>query len=140
FGITDLAGNTVGCAVLCNYSFTTGTLVDTTAPLVVGVSPADQLTGVPINAQVLVQFNKPINQLSLKQVTLSSGGSPVRVIPVLNNGQKNLVLIPVVPLSAGTAYTVNVAGVQDLSGNLLAAPVSARSEEHTSELQSPCNL
>jgi large repetitive protein len=120
-GITDLAGNVVGCAVLCNYSFTTGTLADPNAPQVVGVSPADQLTGVPINAQVVIGFNEPVNQLTLGQVTLSSGGTAVSVVRTLANGQTTLILTPVVPLQAGTAYTVTVAGVQDLSGNALAA-------------------
>ncbi|MGH3846549.1 MAG: Ig-like domain-containing protein [Pseudonocardiaceae bacterium] len=123
-GITDLAGNVVGCAVLCNYSFTTGTLADPNAPQVVGVSPADQLTGVPINAQVVIGFNEPVNQLTLGQVTLSSGGTAVSVVRTLANGQTTLILTPVVPLNAGTQYTVNVAGVQDLSGNTLSAASS----------------
>jgi hypothetical protein len=118
-GITDLAGNVFGCASLCNFSFTTGTTADTTGPLVVGVSPTDQLTGVPINAQVLVQFNEPVSQLTLGQVTLLSGGVPVSTIPVLINGQTTVILTPVVPLSAATTYQVSIAGVQDLSGNQL---------------------
>jgi hypothetical protein len=123
-GITDLAGNVFGCAVLCNFSFTTGTAADTTGPLVTGVSPTDHLTGVPINAQVLVQFNKPVSQLTLGQVALTTGGSPVNTIPVLTNGQTTLILSPVVPLTAATPYQVSVAGVQDLSGNQLGVAVT----------------
>ena len=46
-----------------------------------GVSPADQLTGVPINSQIVVQFNEPLSQLSLNQVVLSAGGSRLRDRP-----------------------------------------------------------
>src|SRR5260370_35736079 len=56
-GITDLSGNLLSCAVLCNYTFTTGTTANATGPSVLGVSPVNGLTGVPINAQVVVQFS-----------------------------------------------------------------------------------
>jgi hypothetical protein len=120
-GITDLSGNLLSCAVLCNYSFTTGTTTDVAGPSVVGVSPANGLTGVQINAQVVVQFSEPVDDLTLNQITLSGGGGPVSVISRLSNANQTLTLLPVVPLSPGTTYTVNVSGVQDLSGNPLTA-------------------
>jgi len=115
-GITDLSGNPLGCAVLCNFSFTTGTAANTTGPSVVGVSPANGLTAVSINAQVVVQFNEPVDALTISHVTLSNGG-PVNVLSTLTNANQTLTLVPVVPLNTGTTYTITVAGVQDLSGN-----------------------
>jgi YD repeat-containing protein len=123
-GITDVAGNLLTCSSACNFSFRTAATPDTTAPAVVGVNPSNQATGVPINAQVLIQFTKPVDQLTLGQVTLSSAGGPVNTIPILSNGQQTLTLIPTVTLSSSTLYTVNVAGVQDLSGNTLPSPVT----------------
>src|SRR6185437_5527872 len=122
-GITDLSGNLLSCAGLCNYFFTTGTTVDATGPSVVGVSPVDGLTGVPINAQVVVEFNEPVDDLTLNQITLSGSGGPVNVLSQLSNANQTLTLIPVVPLNTSTTYTVSVNGVQDLSGNALTAPV-----------------
>jgi hypothetical protein len=123
-GITDLSGNQVDCSVLCNYSFTTGTTTDVAGPGVVGVSPVDGLTGVPINAQVVVGFNEPVDALTINQVTLSGGGGTVNVIRRLSNADQTLTLAPVVPLNANTTYTVSVTGVQDLSGNALIAPLT----------------
>src|SRR5262249_402440 len=123
-GITDLAGNQLGCSVLCNYSFMTGTTTDVVGLSVVGVSPGNGLTGVPINAQVVVQFSEPVDDLTLGQVTVSGGGGPVNVISRLTNANQTLTLLPVVPLSANTVYTVSVSGVVDLSGNPLTAPVT----------------
>ncbi|HKD79475.1 MAG TPA: Ig-like domain-containing protein, partial [Candidatus Angelobacter sp.] len=120
-GITDVSGNVLGCAILCDYSFTTGTTTDVAAPTVVGVSPANGLTGVPINAQVLIQFSEPIDDLTLNQITLTGGG-PVNVISRLSNANQTLTLVPVVPLNPNTTYTISVSGVLDLSGNALTAP------------------
>jgi len=123
-GITDLAGNQLNCSVLCNYSFTTGTTTDVAAPSVVGVSPANGLTGVPINAQVVIQFSEPVDDLTLGQITLSGGGGAVNVISRLSNANQTLTLVPVVPLNTNATYTVSVSGVQDLSGNALTSPVT----------------
>ena len=77
YGMTDVAGNqlTYYCTAgscLGNYSFTTGFAASTSAPQVTGVSPANNLTQVPINAQIVVAFNEPVNSESLKQVTLTA--------------------------------------------------------------------
>src|SRR5208337_1615411 len=85
-GITDLAGNGLGCAGWCNYSFTTGTAQDTSGPQVVGVSPANGLTGVAINARVVVQFSEPVDAATLGQVVLSGGSGNVTVSEQLTNG------------------------------------------------------
>jgi large repetitive protein len=122
-GITDLAGNPLTCFNLCNFEFFTAFSADATPPTVVGVSPSDQMTGVPINTQILVQFNSPIDQQT-GTVTLSGAGGPVSTVPVLANGASAIILAPLVPLTESTLYTVNVSGVQDLSGNTQPAPVT----------------
>jgi large repetitive protein len=125
-GITDLAGNLLICSSLfCNFSFNTGTASSTTPPSVTGVSPANQLTSVPINTQVVVQFNEPVDRLTLGQVVLSGPSGAVNAALTLSNGQTTLILTPVVPLAASTQYTLTIAGVQDLSGNAMSAPFSS---------------
>jgi hypothetical protein len=119
-GIQDLSGNLVGCAVLCNFQFTTGTAANTTGPTVLGVSPPNALTAVPINSQVVVEFSEPVDALTVNQVTLSGGGT-VNVTSTLTNANQILVLEPVVPLNTNATYTIDVTGVKDLSGNALTA-------------------
>ncbi|PZR89259.1 MAG: hypothetical protein DLM67_19320, partial [Candidatus Nephthysia bennettiae] len=123
-GITDLLGNLLCCGPGGDFNFTTGFAPSTTAPQVTGVSPVNGLTQAPLNAQVVIQFNEPVNGQSLTQVTLSAGGSPVKVFSNPTNGNQTLILVPVVALSANTVYTVKIAGVSDFSGNTMGAPVT----------------
>jgi large repetitive protein len=76
---------------------------------------------VPLNAQVVIQFNEPVNSQSLSQVTLSAGGT-VQVTRNLTNGNQTLILVPIVTLSPGTVYTLTVTGVTDLSGVIAISP------------------
>jgi hypothetical protein len=69
----------------------------------------------------VIQFNEAVNAAQLSGVTLSSGSGAVNVSQNLSNGNQRLTLIPAVPLSPSASYTLNIAGVQDLSGNLMSA-------------------
>jgi len=126
-GILDLAGNALTCGpplFICNFSFTTTFATDTVAPQVAGVSPANGLTQVPTNVRVAVEFDEPVQSLSVDQVRLSVGGSTVTVIRTLSNGNRTLTLVPIVPLNALTQYTLTIAGIKDIAGNSLPAPVT----------------
>jgi hypothetical protein len=126
-GITDLAGNVLGAGGgLWNFSFTTGGTASTTGPQVVGSSPPDQLAAVPRNAQVMIDFDRAIDTLSVNAISVMAGGQAVPVIRTFGNGDARIVLTPVVPLQPSTAYTIEVGAVTDLSGLPLAAPVSTR--------------
>ncbi len=121
-GMTDLAGNALtnsctGC--LYNYTFTTGFTASVAAPQVTGVSPSSGLTKVPINAQIVVAFNEPVNGESLAGVTLSANGSTVGLSDVLSAGNQLLTITPVAGLLPNTTYTLTVNGVADLSGNAM---------------------
>ncbi len=77
---TALRGTNGLAAPAVTACFTTGTGSQTTAPTVVGVSPADQVSNVPVNAQVRVRFSGAIDPTSVTSTTLqlSGGGQPVR--------------------------------------------------------------
>jgi YD repeat-containing protein len=125
-GITDLAGNLLTAGRIegfFGWAFTTGTTANTAQPQVIGVSPANGLAGVPINAQVVIQFNEPVDAFTVNQVSVSGAGA-VNVTRTLSNGNQTLVLVPVVPLNPSTSYTVTITGVLDVSGNSLAVPVT----------------
>ncbi|MGH8566428.1 MAG: Ig-like domain-containing protein [Gammaproteobacteria bacterium] len=120
--IRDLAGNTG----FSSFFFTTGFATDTEPPEVVGVSPADGLTGVPTNVRVVAELSEPIQSRSIDEVKLSAGGAEVAVKRLLSNGNRTLTLIPLVPLAGSTAHTVDIGpDVKDLAGNALGAPVSS---------------
>jgi RHS repeat-associated protein len=121
-GISDLAGNSL--QGISPINFTTGTTASASAPQVTGVSPANGTTAVPINAQVVIQFNEPVDAAKLSGVTLSAGGGSVNVSQSLTNGNQRLTLLPAIPLSPSTAYALTIAAVQDLSGNVLSSPVT----------------
>jgi Big-like domain-containing protein len=115
-GLMDVIGNLLRCGPACNFSFTTGVAPSSTGPQVTGVSPAGGSTAVPINGRVMVQFNEPVDSQTLGQVTLSGTSGPVSVIRSLTNGNQTLLLVAAVTLRPSTPYTVQIAGVTDLSG------------------------
>jgi large repetitive protein len=120
-GLLDVVGNVVSGF---NLSFTTGFTTSTTAPQVIGVSPADGLIQVPTNARITIQLNEPIDARSLSGVTLSTSSGPVAVSRSLSNGNQTLLLIPSVPLPANSLHTLTVAGLADLSGHVMSAPAT----------------
>ncbi|NOZ53323.1 MAG: Ig-like domain-containing protein, partial [Gammaproteobacteria bacterium] len=117
-GIRDLSGNLLTGGA---FSFTTASEEDSEAPQVLGVSPAG-LSDVPTNVQVMVLFDEPIQANSVVNVTLNDGGRDVVVKRTLSNGNRTLVLSPLVPLAQSTLHSVTVEGVLDLAGNALPVP------------------
>ena len=73
----DLAGNAM--AVTKEWSFTTGAELDTTAPTVSSVIPANGATGQPVHRKPTAAFSEFINPLTLTTATftLKQGTTPV---------------------------------------------------------------
>jgi hypothetical protein len=115
-GMMDLSGNSL---VGPDFSFTTAFAADTVGPQVIRVSPAEGLIEVPINAQVMVEFNEPIQLFSANQVTLSAGGTNIAVIPSFSNGNRTLTLTPTLPLAPLRVHSLTIGAVKDLAGNPL---------------------
>lgn len=127
--IRDLAGNallTPGFSAALG-SFTTGSgSADVLSPQVVAVSPADVITAVPLNAQVVLQFSEPVAAPSVhaQTVAVSAGGIPFTGTITLEQNNRVVRWKPAVltQLSPNTLYTVTVtSGVTDYAGN----PVTA---------------
>jgi hypothetical protein len=116
--ITDLSGNAQ--QNFC-VTFNAGTTTDTTGPVVLQTSPPSGFTGVGTNSWIQVLFNKPINGASIAGVTLKQGATVVPTVATLFDGDQGVQLLPRVPLSPNTTYTINVAGVLDITGNAQAA-------------------
>jgi hypothetical protein len=116
--MTDLSGNPQNN--FCT-GFSTGTGTDTTGPAVQLVSPPSGSTGVGINAPVQILFNELISGASIGGVTLKQGSSVIPTTATLYDGDRGIQLRPMVPLAAGTVYTINVTGVKDITGNVQSA-------------------
>ena len=122
-GVKDLFGNVI---VPVNFNFTTGFTPDATGPRVLATSLPDGLNPAPLNATLAVRFDEPINRLGLGGIVLRRGGtvlSTQRTITVDAAGTV-VTLTPSQALTANTSYVMSISGIEDLSGNPLAAPVN----------------
>src|SRR5439155_6747808 len=117
YGITDLAGQ----AAYSFTSFTTAAGAQTSAPSVVALSPAAGSTDVPIDTHVAARISAPLNPLTVGAgaITVSTGGQPVAGTVSLGADRQILTFTPAANLAAAATYSVTVAGVRDLAGNLL---------------------
>jgi hypothetical protein len=115
-GAQDLAGN-VQNAFNNGYA-TVGSTTDTTPPVVLETSPPANLTGVPVNSPIQIEFSKEIAQDFVGSVQLLQGSTPVPYTASFSRMGTVLTLTPNVPLLPSTAYTVSITGVQDVVGNV----------------------
>src|SRR5207247_7196954 len=88
-------------------------------------NPADGATQVPINPQIQVLFDEPVQPTSLTGVTVNAGGSTLTVSRTLSNGNRTVTLTPNLLLAPNTSHTLTIGGVRDTAGNLISATVTA---------------
>jgi hypothetical protein len=121
--VTDLAGNAVSIGAVF---FTTSTTPVTTPPTLVAEVPSSGFANVATNVVPHLLFDRPIDGATLGAVTLKAGGVAVNMAATLSNGNRTLSLMPPGLLAPSTVYTVTVAGIADVAGNLLAAPITVQ--------------
>src|SRR5262249_19771343 len=99
--------------------FTTGAGTQTGVVQVVGVSPVDQATGVPLNAAVQVQGRAPGSTGRGGSGAVGGAGNGQAVAGTVTASGTVLTFTPGSVLAASTAYTVTVpaGGFTDLAGN-----------------------
>lgn len=134
-GVTDLAGNTLSgntgvFPAPSNFvwTFTTGTVNDTTTPTVTLTNPLLNASSVCLQKSVNATFSEAMDPLTLTTATftLQKSGSPLG--PLLSGTvaydvpSKVATLNPTAALLASTQYTATISkGAHDLAGNALAA-------------------
>jgi len=118
-GVTDVDGNISGSSC---FNFNTASAPVTTPPQVLFTVPPVGASGVLENSIIEAVFDRPLDPTSLGQVTLSSNGTPVPATASLAWGNAAVRVMPSALLAPNASYTVTVAGVKDLSGNVLANP------------------
>jgi hypothetical protein len=125
-GVADLAvanQNSNNVSVLMNKT------VDTIAPRVVSVTPADGATGVALNTNVDATFSETMDPSTItdQTFTLTKQGSsnPVAARVLYDSASKKATLYPAISLEADASYTATIrsgsSGVKDLAGNALSA-------------------
>jgi len=120
-GAKGLAGNALASNFV--WTFTTGTVLATTKPIVALTSPLNGATGVPINQAVSATFSKAMDPLTINTITFTlsgSGGSSVAGTVSYDAVNFIATFTPIANLAPNTLYTANVTtGAADLSGNTL---------------------
>ena len=119
-GAKDLAGNALANPYV--WSWSTGLLADTTAPLVVATLNANGATGVALNAKAGVTFSEAMDPLTVNAATFTFKQGAVAVPGAVSYSGVNAVFSPSSHLAPSTTYTGTITtGAKDLAGNALAA-------------------
>jgi Bacterial Ig-like domain len=107
-----------GCV---SHSHRSGSLSDTTPPLVSFTSPADGAIGVAINTSISATFSETMDASTVTPVTftLSDGSGPVAGTVIYSG--TTAAFTPSADLAGNTAYTATITtGVKDAAGNAMA--------------------
>ena len=121
--IQDLVGNKLAGGP--NYSFTTGFTSSTTPPTITGFSPQNGDAGISINAQVMIQFSTPINEISaINGVQVTQNGVGVLGAFSFQNNDTQLIFTPANPYLVAPVTVATTPGVTDNAGNVIANTVS----------------
>jgi hypothetical protein len=117
----DMAGNAVANPYV--WSWTTGSVTDTTAPTVTATIHANGATAVPTNTKVGATFSEAIDPLSINTTTLTLKQGTTPIAGTTSYSGVTAVFSPAGVLANNTTYTATVTtGVKDLAGNALATP------------------
>ena len=124
FNITDQAGN--GLTGNRFFHFTTGFTPDSNGPQLLGISPPDNTTEVPVNALVTLDFDEPLDTINfLGGIVVEANGEPVPGSMALSNGNRQVTFTSMAALAPNTLHTVSVTTqVTDLVGTSLNNPGS----------------
>jgi hypothetical protein len=121
--IDDSSGNSLNPSGAA-FNFTTSFTADTTAPQMLGMSPANGATAVPLNALIVLEFSKPLDVIGASNgLQVKSGGQPIQGAIALSNSNQQLTFTPLGGLTANTTYTiVTTSQITDVGGLALANP------------------
>jgi hypothetical protein len=97
----------------------TGTTSDSTTPVVISAVPMNGETGVGVNVQPGVIFNKSIDPISVNANTFQvlNGATPLAGSYWFNSGNTRVEFVPDAPLPVNTILTMRMNGVIDQVGN-----------------------
>lgn len=119
--ITNLIGKWTSTS---NGWFTTGFAPDFDPPFVATSSIADRATNVSPFGEFTVEMNEPIDRDSVtsESVQILDGASSVPLSLMLDYDNQTLLFNPLTALELDRAYTIRIAGLEDMLGNVMTAP------------------
>ena len=111
-GLCDYAGNLLPPTSL---SFTTSVadVVDTQGPILQSISPGNNVTGVALDTDIVLEYNEPVSLLSTP-VLNGAGANVSGTYSVVGN---TITFTPDLPLLGDTRYSINTTAT-DLAGNV----------------------
>lgn len=115
---TDLAGNPLATNYV--WSFTTGTIADTTPPTVTVTNPLNQAMNVSILRRVTATFSEPVDPLTVTATsfTLKQGLNSVAGVVSYDALSATTTFAPLSPLAVSTLYTATITtAVKDVAQN-----------------------
>ncbi|MEA4814822.1 MAG: S-layer homology domain-containing protein [Oscillospiraceae bacterium] len=118
-------------SALTNISDTSKVLVDTTAPIVSGITPAENATAVSASGNVVITFSEPMDASAGAASLTPSGGRFISLTGGAWSSGGTVYTVPYTALDYSTSYTLAVSGFSDTAGNVM----SAYSRSFTTELE-----
>ena len=121
--VQDTCGNKLAAQ---QFSFTTAFAADLTGPAFMGSSPENGDTNIPLNAQIVLQFNDQLDPITAQSgFSLTTGGNAVAGTFTYSANDQTVIFTPAARLAANTIYAVNyTAQITDTVGNTLTNPGS----------------
>jgi hypothetical protein len=114
----DIAGNAMSSPKI--WSFTTGTIIDEIAPLIIAVTPADGAVDVVRNVNVTATFDEFMNPATIDSTSFTLKKGTAIVSGIVSYSGSVAVLNPSADLDANTLYTATITtAVKDLADNPL---------------------
>jgi hypothetical protein len=111
--VDDLSGNPLVPGPVPNpWTFNT----NCSAPVIIGTTPANATSGVLLDADIVVDFSKPMNTTTLMWSIFPDPGGWSEA---WTNGDQTVTMSHSVLYSEATLYIVAVTGAEDTDGNLL---------------------
>ncbi|WP_322754733.1 DUF4082 domain-containing protein [Frankia sp. Cas3] len=96
---------------------------DVSPPLVTSQTPLPASSSVAPTVTPTAVFNEPVQPATIT-FTVAAGGQNVAGSVGYDASTRTATFTPAAALANGTTYTVTVSGVRDITGNVLAAPVT----------------
>lgn len=117
--VMDLAGN----AMVSEYewTFNTGTALDTDQPIVISTIPADGAGNVSVDLAISASFSEAMDPLTISTTTFTLHNGAIPVVGNVSYAGMTATFTPLVDLDTDTLYTATITtGAKDVAGNPLA--------------------
>jgi hypothetical protein len=120
-GAADVAGNPLEEPYV--WSFTTGVLPDTTAPMVSFTTPDDEEANVAPNSRITATFTEALDPLTVTDASFRLLNGDTAVVGGVTWSGRTAVFAPSETLELSTTYVAELSvALEDLSGNPLESP------------------